>query len=305
MNFELVALESDNELIQSIAAQLGKQIIVPQVNQFADGEREVLLSEHADQLRDKTVFVMQSTCPPVHDNIITIALLVHALYTVGVSRIIAVIPYFGYARQHESDIPGKRGAVDTIINMLEATGIDTFVCVELHTPELEEFFSIPIYNINLDEYIIEHIQQHIPLWRHCCLVAPDKGVLEKVQSIAKRLDLDVLAFSKKRYEVDKTMITLVSGESTKKNAIIIDDMISTGSTALGACDELVKRGFENIYGYFIHPVFAGDAQDKIERSKFTNVFVSNSIPLSKRKKSKIDVFDISKVLVDLILQRLV
>ncbi len=296
IDIEIVSLHDDTGLSRSIANQFSKEVIFPELQKFADGEMRVVLKDPA-ACANKTVLLVQSTCQPVHETILAVAFLAHELANAGAKKVIGVLPYFGYCRQEKSDIPDKSGPAAVIAKLLESVGLDSIITVELHTATIKDFFSIPIHNVILYDLIAQHIQQHFTTLENICFIAPDKGAQERVQAIAQRCNAGVLVFHKERLSIDKTCVVGRSGQCVGETAIIIDDIIDTGGTALNVCNELVALGFKNIYGYFVHPVFSGDALKKIEASPFTKVFVSNTIALP-RASAKVAVFDISRELLE-------
>jgi len=279
MTYEIIAFQHNLNLAQKIAHNLGKKVVVPTIERFADGEIEVVLAE-PQVISGKKVFIIHSTCPPAHDNLMQLIFLVHALKNAGAQEIVAVIPYFGYARHDKSQIAGKTGAVHVIIKILEAAGINRIITVALHTKETENLFTVPIQNIDIIDLLVEHIKINIPQYQEYCIVAPDQGAQERIMAIAQKLEVGFIVFHKERYATDKTRVIDSIVECTEKKAIIVDDIIDTGGTALHVCDELVQRGFKDIYGYFVHPVFSGDAAQRVVRSSFKEVFVSDSMPLT-------------------------
>jgi ribose-phosphate pyrophosphokinase len=292
MNFEIIALPESIAFAQAIARFFNKEVIVPEIEQFADGEMEVMLP--ADMLKHKNVLVVHASARQPSDAIIDFALAVHAARISGAQSIIGVVPYLWYARQHKSAIPGKPGAWQTIVRMLEATDIEQVVTVELHNPACVQAFSIPVYDVIVNQAIADHIKKHIPEYKQCCIIAPDQGALTRVRAVADILDVSVLVFEKERYEVDKTKIVQTHGSCSQTTGIVIDDIIATGGTAINAANKLYEMGIEQVYGYFVHPVLPHGAQTRIEESIFKKVFVSNTIPRPDLR-GKIEVFDVSVI----------
>jgi len=301
MNIEVITLDERTKLAHSIAEQFNVSCCVAQVEQFADSEIRVSLT-HPEQFAGKTVLLVQSTNMPVQQNVLAVAFLAHELKNAGAQKVIGVIPYFGFSRQEASDIPGKPGQAKVIALLFESSGIDAIVTAELHTDQVKSFFSISIINIRLIDVITQHIKSNFETLEGMCLVAPDEGASDWVESIAKKLGVGSFTFTKKRYAKDATRIVGKKGECIGTTAIIIDDIIATGGTAFQACDELLTFGFKKVYGYFVHPVLAGDARVKVEKSIFEKVFVSNSIPLDQLADSKVDTFDITNAFVSHIRQ---
>jgi ribose-phosphate pyrophosphokinase len=295
MDFEIVSVSAQINLAQNLANRFEKKIYIPFINHFSDGELEVVF-ESSITFDNKKIFILQSTCQPVQDNIIQFALLAHAVKNLNACDIIGIIPYFGYSRHDKSKMPGKQGEASIIAKLIEATGIKQLITVEPHSQVLKNLFSIPVKTVSTINLIVEHIQKNFAdVIQDICMVAPDKGGKERAQAIAQQLKVSNIFFTKERYALDKTRIIGSKNECTGHTAIIVDDIIDTAGTALNTCDQLKKFGFKKIYGYFIHPVLSDSALEKINESSFEKIFVSNTIPL-QQQSSKIEVLDISALL---------
>lgn len=295
MKFELISGSSNKELCSLVAQKLDVKPIIPEIIRFADGEIEVTFPDFA-QIKGKKAFIVQSTCPPVHENLMELLINLFQAKNAGANDLIAVVPYFGYARHDKNKIQGAQGSAALIARLIENAGAQKIITVALHSQITKSYFTHEIINIDLIDFIAAHIKNQFSDLAQICLVAPDKGAQERVKAIAQQLGVGHIFFSKQRVAIDKSEIVASQTDCKGKIAIIVDDMIDTGGTAINACDALVARGFNQIYGYFIHPVLSGNAAQIIEHSKFTQIFVSNSIPL-KSAGNKITVFDISEVLV--------
>jgi len=302
MDVVVLAGDRDNAIAQKVALQLQAKLVVPHVRRFADGELHVSLP-YPSSFIDKIVLLVQSTSMPVNENLLRILFLTHELKNAAAKKIVGIVPYFGYSRQEASDIPGKPGQAAAVAKMLKVVGIDSLLTVELHTPVIESFFSIPVFNLHVTDIIVEHIQKQFDSLDKVCLVAPDKGAQKRVQAIAQKLGIGFLTIIKERYAPDEVRITKTIGMCSGTTAIIIDDIIATGGTVLQACARLGAMGFKNLYGYFIHPVFADNSFEKIIASRLQKVFVSNTIPLQKQNV-KVEVFDVSQVVTTAIEQRI-
>lgn len=299
MSFELITL-NQSDLGSSIAEQLGKILHYARVTRFADGETQVTLS-NADFWHNKHAIIVQSTYPLPQEQMLHVAFLAHELKNAGCTMVSAIVPYFAYARQEKSHIPGKFGPAQVIVQLFQNAGIDQLITVEAHTPLIKNFFTIPYASLPLINFITQHIRQHIDLSGGVSLIAVDKGAYNRAQIIAQNLGCDVILFTKERYAQDKTKIVDVSSSCTTPTAILVDDIIDTGGTALHVCDELKKQGLKHIFGYFVHPVFSDDAMHKVEKSAFEKVFVSNTLALENLNlHSKVEAFDISEVITECI-----
>ncbi len=295
MPYQLFTLASNFDLAQQIAKKLDQPLQIADVKEFADTELEIKFPE-LQSLKDQTSVLIQSTYPPVNKHLIEFALASFGLKTLGSKKIVGVIPYFGYSRHDKNIFKKKPGPVKVIIDMLEAAGINKFVTVQLHNPLIISEFDVSIIDIMVNDFLANLIKSQVPDWQNACIVAPDEGAREMIQDIANKVGCGHLVFSKERFAADETRIIGVEGTCKSKTAIIIDDIIDTGGTAIHVANELKKQGFEHIYGFFVHPVLSAGAKERIEQSAFDKVFVSNTIPLNGKKTAKIDQFDISSVL---------
>lgn len=304
MSYECIALQ-ETDLAVRVANQLKRDLHIANYRQFADGEVNVSLSDW-QQYAGKTVVIIQSTGDPVNEHTMGVAFLAHALKNAGAQKIIGVIPYLGYARQESSSIEGKSGSVAVIAKLFEASGIDEMVVVDLHEPRAIDFFSIPVHNVKAQPVIAQHIKEQLSSLSGVCLIAPDKGAEQYVQQVGHMINVGTLTFSKKRFAADQTRVLGHEGSCIGTTAIMLDDIIATGGTAINVADALPQMGYQSIYGYFVHPVLAGNAIEKIEKSSFAQIFVSNTLPLKKaaQESAKIAVFDVSAILVEKIEQLL-
>lgn len=303
MSHIVMTLDANDYLTCAIARKFKAQPYPVAIEHFADTEFRIVFG-NGELFAGKNIIIIQSTNAPVIERICSIAFLAHELRNAGALSVIACIPYFGYARQEKSIIQTKAGPALVIAQLLQSTGIKALVSVELHAPVIPSFFSIPFHNVNLIDFIARHIKDNTIDVTSLCLVAPDARAHDYVCAIAKRLGVDVLLFTKERYAVNKTRIIGCSGNyKGNSTAIVIDDIIDTGNTALDIEQKLRTMGFNTIIGYFIHPVFSENAFERIESSGFTKVFVSNTIGIPEQYKSnKIVSFDISTLIVDTLQQ---
>lgn len=299
-NIEFCSFNADVALADQIASGFNKKLHVVQIDRFADSELQVRLPEGVS-VEGKTFFIVHSTSRPVQENIMLLSLLVYRLKQLAAAKIIAVVPYFGYARQCKT-IDGKRGAAALIACFIESAGVDEVVVIEPHDEQLAALFSIPFHKVNLSKTIAEHIESHIPNAAGCCVVAPDHGAYERAAHIASYLGVPVVTFGKERYGINKIKIFERKGDCLSDRAIMIDDIIDTGSTALHVAQALRDEGIHSIYGYFIHPVFSDDVLMHLQTGPFEKIFVSPSIAYEKGSLKKVKLFDILEAIVEVLKQ---
>ena len=294
MDLQVVSLYP-HDLAMRVAYAFNRPLIVPHIEQLPDSE--VILSFPPSCLWENSlVLLIQPTGVPIHDTLVKIALLAEHIKQAGASKIIGVIPYLGYARQLNNDVLGLKSPVQAIIQLLESCPVDEYVLVEPHDKNIKLLFKKPVIDVDVTEIVVQHIKLHMPLDSNC-VVAPDKGAFARAHNIAQRIGCPFLVYHKKRINPEEVRILDVQGAYTGKNAIIIDDIFNTGTTAHQVSSDLFARGIHAITGYFIHPVFSNSAYKMIEKSFFQQIFVSNSLPLQHTAPTKVKVFDISDALV--------
>jgi ribose-phosphate pyrophosphokinase len=289
----IIASENQKQLAERIAQQMSIPFIMPKTVHFADSEMRIDVSDDEHLIFGAHAIIVHSTSRPVHDNLIWLLLTCHQLKQKGIKKITAIIPYFGYGRQDKNP-DGTIGAAQLIAQILEVAGIEQIITVALHVPEIADFFSIPVYNIKLETFIADFLKRQYPKG-DCTLVSPDKGADDRIAAIAEQLHVPVMHFAKERYAINQTRIVSSQGTCKTKNAIIIDDIIDTGSTIMHVAQELHQKNIScNIAAFAVHPVLSSNASDCLQQSVFSNIWVTNSIQLADEQQfEKLDVIDIS------------
>jgi len=264
------------ELAQQICAYLGQPIGEAKVIKFSDGEIQVEILEN---VRRRDVFIIQSTCAPVNDNLMELLLMVDALKRSAASHITAVIPYFGYARQDKKVAPRVPISAKLVADLLTQAGIEKIITLDLHAGQIQGFFDIPVDNLFAAPVILKHIQSR---YKHdVVIVSPDAGGVERARAFAKRLDAGLAIIDKRRSAPNKAKAMAVIGDVKDKTAIILDDMIDTAGTLIEAASAIAEQGAREVNACCVHPVLSGPAVDRIKGSVLKNVIVTDSIPLTK------------------------
>jgi len=293
--FEILAIDADFSLVHNVAKSFDKQLYVPKVVQFADGEYNVSCPDLP--IRGKDFVVIHSTSEPVNANLIKLLFLIGQLKECAAHRVHVIIPYFGYSRQTEGDNGQEHGNAKIVAKMIEAAGADSVASVEIHEAMLGSFFSVPFCDIDVESVIADHVKKTFSDLESVCLVAPDGGAKDRVKAVVDILQVPYVCFHKKRCGADKVEIVGMTGECSQKIAIIIDDIIGTAGTAIKVSDVLLANGALQVFGYFIHPVLAGHSAQLVQKSKFEKIYVSNSIDLAQDERvPTIEVFDISSAI---------
>ncbi len=287
----IVTSEKQANLAHDISQKLKLPLLQAKTIRFADSEMRVHFDDAPAMAKDHAIIV-HSTSRPVHDSLMWLLLCCHALKQKGVQRITAVIPYFGYGRQDKNP-DGSPGAAHLVAQMLETAGINQIVTMELHEPEIIGFFSIPVHNINLDRFIAQFLKNKCGDGK-CTLIAPDHGAMDRTAAIAAQIDAPTMVFQKERYAVNQTRIIASKGSCETDHAVIVDDIIDTGSTIINVAQELQQAHPAcAVSAFAVHPVLSANASDCLQGSVFHKVWVTNTIQLSSEQQfQKLEVVDV-------------
>ncbi|HDP90158.1 MAG TPA: ribose-phosphate diphosphokinase [Thioalkalivibrio sp.] len=264
------------QLAQAVVDHLNIPLGKATVGKFSDGEIQVEILEN---VRGKDVFVLQSTCQPTNDNLMELMVMVDALRRASASRITAVIPYFGYARQ-DRRVRSARVPISAkvVANMLESVGVDRVLTVDVHADQVQGFFDLPVDNIYGSPVLLGDIwRQKYP---NLIVVSPDVGGVVRARALAKRLDDAELAIiDKRRPRANVAQVMHIIGDVEDKTCVIIDDLVDTAGTLCQAAKALKEHGAERVIAYATHPVLSGPAVDNITNSKLDALVVTDTIPL--------------------------
>ena len=289
----------NRSLSEAISKKLSLKLGDSKVERFSDGEISVKIEEN---VRGMDVFLIQPTSPPAHENLMELVIMVDALKRSSASRITAVIPYYGYARQ-DRRVRSERVPISAkvVADILERSGIDRVLTVELHSEQIQGFFDIPVDNVYGTRIIHDDIiKQKL---NEILIVSPDVGGVVRSRALAKVLDLSDLAIiDKRRDEDNQSEVMNVIGEVKGKDCVLVDDMVDSAGTLCNAAGALKDRGARKVYAYIVHPVLSGDAIKKINKSKLDQLVVTDTIPLSDSAKAckKIRVISLAPTLAEAI-----
>ena len=246
------------------------------VSKFSDGEVAVELLEN---VRGRDVFILQPTCAPTNDNLMEILTMADALKRASAGRITAAIPYFGYARQDRRPRSARVPiSAKLVANMLHSAGIDRILTVDLHADQIQGFFDIPVDNIYATPILLNDVQrQNI---ENLTVVSPDVGGVVRARAMAKALNADLAIIDKRRPKANVAEVMNIIGEIQDRTCLIVDDMIDTANTLCKAASALKERGASRVLAYATHPVFSGEAAERIASSDIDQIVVTDTIPLS-------------------------
>jgi ribose-phosphate pyrophosphokinase len=296
-NMMLFTGNANPELASRIAKHLTLPLSKIQAGRFSDGE---IAMEIMENVRGRDVYIVQSTCPPVNDNLMELLVMADALRRASAARITAVIPYFGYARQDRRPRAARVPITARLVaSMIATAGIDRVLTVDLHADQIQGFFSIPLDNVYGSPVLLGD------LWKHkddnMVVVSPDIGGVIRARALAKRMDdLDLAIIDKRRPQPNQAEIMNIIGEVDGKTCILIDDMIDTAGTLCLAATALKSKGARRVVAYITHPVLSGPAIERLDNSELDELVVTDTIPLSDAAtaSSKIRQLGVSELLAE-------
>ncbi|MCG8612116.1 MAG: ribose-phosphate pyrophosphokinase [Pseudomonadales bacterium] len=267
------------------------------VDQFSDGEISVEINEN---VRGRDVFIIQPTCAPTNDILMELIVMADALRRASASRITAVVPYFGYARQ-DRRVRSMRVPISAkvVADMMTGVGINRLLTVDLHADQIQGFFDIPVDNIYATPTLIDDIERQ--RYDNFVVVSPDVGGVVRARAMAKRLDdADLAIIDKRRPKANVSQVMHIIGDVAGKTCILVDDIVDTAGTLCKAADALKEHGAERVVAYITHPVLSGPAIDNISASKLDELVITDTIPLSDKGQNcaKIRVLSMSGLLAE-------
>jgi ribose-phosphate pyrophosphokinase len=273
--FKIFSGTANESLADEVCHFLGMQRGQAQVTRFADGECYVQIQEN---VRGADVFVMQPTCRPVDEHLMELMLMIDALKRASARRITAVIPYFGYARQDRKDKPRSPISSKLVADLLTTAGANRALIVDLHTPQLQGFFNIPVDHLFASPVLVDHFRKlALP---NLTVVSPDAGGVERARFFAKKVDAALAIVDKRRVEMNVAEIMNVIGDVHGRTCLIIDDLIDTAGTLVKTAAALMENGATCVYACASHAVLSGPAVENIRNSVIKEVVVTNTIPLN-------------------------
>ncbi len=291
---------SNLELAEGIAKEIGIPLGKCQVKRFSDGEINVEIHE---SVRGDNIFLIQSTCYPANENIMELLIMVDALKRASAYSITAVIPYYGYARQDRKVAPRAPISAKLVANLLQTAGINRMVTIDLHAGQIQGFFDIPVDNLYAQPVMLEYIKKNKNIENsNIVIVSPDAGGVERALSYAKKLNAGMAIIDKRRDRPNQSKVYNVVGDVKDKIALIIDDIVDTAGSLTNAVDVLFEKGAKEVYACITHPVLSGPAIDRINNSNIKELIVTDTIPLNDNAKncSKIKVLSVASLLAEVI-----
>ena len=278
-----------NKIAENYGVSLGNVI----VTDFSDGEFQPSFEE---TVRGQDVFIIQSTMPP-SDSLFELLLMIDAARRASARKIIAVIPYFGFARQDRKDKPRVAIGAKLVANMLMAAGVDRVMTMDLHADQIQGFFEVPVDHLYASTIFFHEMEKFNT--GNLIMAAPDAGGTKRANSYAKKLDVGLAICHKSRKKANEIAEMTVIGDVAGKDVILVDDMCDTAGTLTTAADLFMEKGALSVRAFCTHAVLSGPAYERIEKSSLTELIVTDTIPL-KHKSSKIRVLTVSDLFSDVI-----
>ena len=294
---KLFACKASKDFALKVAKALKLELGDSDVITFSDGEFQPSYNE---SVRGATVFIVQSTFPPT-DNLFELLLMIDAAKRASAHRVIAVMPYFGWARQDRKDKPRVSIGAKLVANMLAAAGCDRVMTCDLHADQIQGFFDFPVDHIYASAVFLPYLEKMNI--ENLAIAAPDMGGAKRANAYARYLQCPVIICHKSREKANVVGSITAIGDVKGKNVVIVDDMIDTAGTLAKAANVLKEMGALSVRACATHPVFSGPAYDRIAESALEEVIVSDTIPLSSdptKDKSKITVLSMTEMFADII-----
>lgn len=297
-NIVLIGGSAHPALNQEISDILGLPLCQTEVKHFADGETYVRILEI---VRGRDVFIIQPTCDPVNENLMELLITIDALRRASAGRINAVVPYYGYSRQDRKDRARCPITAKLVANLMTEAGADRVVCVDLHAEQIQGFFDIPLDKLKAMPIIANYFMTHDFDMEKLIVVAPDVGSVKRSRELAERIGAPLAIIDKRRPQANVSEVMSVIGDVTGKDVLMMDDIIDTAGTIVGASEALKELGANKIYISCTHPLFSGPAKQRLMNAPIEKLVVTNTVPISEEKMfDKIETVSIAPLLAETI-----
>lgn len=297
-DIKIFAGNSNRELALEIAENIGLPLGLANVGKFSDGECAIGINE---VVRGSDVFLIQSLCTPVNDNLMELLVMMDALRRASAGRITAVVPYYGYARQDRKAKARDPISAKLVANLLTTAGANRILTMDLHAPQLQGFFDIPLDHLLGVPILANHFKEKFENTEDLVVVSPDVGSVARSRKFAERLEIPLAIIDKRRPKANVSEIMNIIGNVNGKRVVLVDDLIDTGGTIINAAKALSEIGAKEVYACCTHGVLSGPAIERIEQSELKELITLNTIPLTEEKKSpKITALSVASVFAEAI-----
>lgn len=287
-SLKLFSGTSNTALARSIAAELEVELGRCEIKRFSDGEIWV---KYTENIRGSDVFIIQSTIPPA-ENLMELLIMVDAAKRSSARKVAAVIPYFGYARQDRKDQPRVSITAKLVANLLTTAGADRVITMDLHAPQIQGFFDIPVDHLYSSAVLVRSFRDR--KLANLAVASPDVGGIKMARAYAKRLEAELVVIDKRRPKQNVAEVMNIIGDVQGKNILIVDDLIDTGGTLCNAVRALKDAGAADVYAAATHPVLSGKAFQRIEESDLKTMLVTDTVPL-RQESAKIEVASVAPI----------
>ncbi|PAA47348.1 hypothetical protein BOX15_Mlig021117g2 [Macrostomum lignano] len=294
-NIKIFSGNSNLDLAKKICERLGHELGKVVTNKFSNRETCVEIGE---SVRGEDVYIIQTGSGEVNDMLMELLIMISACKTASAARVTAVMPCFPYARQDKKDKSRAPISAKLVANMLSVAGADHIITMDLHASQIQGFFDIPVDNLYAEPAVIKWIMENVAGWQDSVIVSPDAGGAKRVTSVAERLKVEFALIHKERKKANEVDRMVLVGDVKDKVAILVDDMADTCGTICHAAEKLQEAGASRVYAICVHGILSGAAIDRINRSIFEAVVVTNTISQENnmRNCSKIQCIDVSMML---------
>jgi len=291
-DLKILSGSANVDLAESICSHIGCKLTHVLREQFSDGEIRIEIDEN---VRGDDVFVVQPTSSPVNFHLMELCLMIDALKRASARRITAVVPYYGYARQDRKVAPRVPISAKLVADFLSVAGMHRLMTIDLHAGQIQGFFNVPVDNLFAAPVFMDYMRD---LSDEIVVVSPDAGGVERARAYAKRLDAGLAIVDKRRDAPNQAKAMHLIGNVRGKTAIVLDDMVDTAGTMCAAGQVLADNGAKQILACATHPVLSGPAIERLDKSVFSQVLVTDTIPLDARKRTcqKIKVLSVAELL---------
>lgn len=290
---KIFAGSATEDLGRNIARAYGQELGALKRSKFSDGEFQI---SYEESIRGNDVFIIQSTFPPA-DNLMELLIMIDAAKRASARRIVAIIPYFGFARQDRKDKPRVAIGAKLVANLLTAAGVSRVMTMDLHADQIQGFFEVPVDHLFASSIFLPYIETLDT--SNLIMAAPDTGGTKRANAYAKYLNVDMAICYKQRKVANQIENMTVIGDVERKDVLLVDDIIDTAGTLTTAADMMMDRGANSVRAICTHAVLSGPAYERIEKSSIKELIVTDTIPL-KQKSDKIRVLTIADLFADII-----
>jgi ribose-phosphate pyrophosphokinase len=271
---KIIAGNSNIPLAEDVSKYLGVPLAKATVRRFADNE---VFVEILENMRGEDVFIVQSTSAPANDHMMELLIIIDALRRASARRITAVLPYFGYARQDRKMGPRTPISAKLVANLMEASGADRVLTLDLHAGQIQGFFDIPTDNLFAAPVFVEDIQSRFKKDQELMVVSPDVGGVVRTRALGNRIGADLAIVDKRRERAGESEVMNIIGDVSGRACLLVDDIVDSAGTLCNAATALINAGATSVSGYVTHGVLSGQAVERVNQSQLENLLITDTI----------------------------